>query len=70
MRDVVECCKCHSKRIGFLRIDSDWASGAGSFTLANDDKSLYEKRDIEEVEDFIRPDVAVYYCFECLTMFE
>ena len=69
-RPVYKCPFCDSKRLFRLRLDSDWASGAGDYyPLPSNDKSLYTKEELE-YDSFNRPDIDVYHCLDCDRIFE
>ena len=62
-----ECPNCKSKRIGYLRIDSDWGSG-GDWSKVNEDCD-YTQDDLDSFESNERPDVECYICIVCGTTF-
>lgn len=66
--DVIKCPYCKSTRIFYLRIDSDWGSGIGSYYPENDE-SEYTQDDLK-LDSFDRPDIDLYHCRECDRMFE
>lgn len=68
MSDIIICPKCGSKKIFRLRLDSDWAGGAGDYYPINLDE--YYTAEELELDSFNRPDILVYHCRNCWYLWE
>ena len=68
MKKIIKCEKCGSLRIMKLRIDSDWSTGVGDYDTVNEDK-YYTEEELK-YDSFDRPDIVVYHCLDCDSLFE
>ena len=66
-RKEVICPLCGSKKIFKFRLDSDWASGSGDYTIVNSDENYTDEE--LNYDSFDRPDIEIHHCGECNYMF-
>lgn len=64
----LKCPCCGRKKIFKFRLDSDWATGAGDYSPVNDDK-YYTSEELN-FDSFDKPDIDIYHCRDCNTLFE
>ena len=59
------CKRCESLRIVNVRLDSDWAYGAGDMNLVNQPE-CYSSDDLNEYNfEPGHPDIDIYWCLDC-----
>ncbi len=68
MKSDIICPKCESRKVFYLRIDSDWGYGAGDYSILNDEK-YYTKEELN-YDACDRPDISLFHCVECNHMWQ
>jgi hypothetical protein len=76
-KEYTKCPKCESHKIFRLRIDSDWAYGQGDYYPVNIDISkndsnfngFYTEEELK-YNAKNRPDIELYHCLNCNSLFE
>lgn len=73
-KHFVICKKCGSKHIFKFRLDSDWGYGSGDYNPVN--VSYGEKHSDIYIDEELkydacdRPDIEIFYCADCHSLFE
>lgn len=62
------CPKCGSKRIFYVRIDSDWGYGIGTYEPINAKENYTEAEWKYDACD--RPDIELFHCGDCKILWE
>ena len=64
----IRCPQCESKKIFYLRIDSDWAAGVGEYHPINDRSEYTDEEWVKTALD--RPDIELFHCPKCCLLFQ
>lgn len=57
------CPECGSKRVFYLRIDSDWCYGVGTYEPINDKEDYTDEE--WNYDACNRPDIDLFHCRNC-----